>query len=467
MAEDRPNVLFIIVDDLRPDLGCYGVTEASTPHIDQLAETSLLFQRAYCQQAVCMASRFSLLTGLRPDERKIYTNRDVRENLQDIDFLPGHFRKHNYHTAGIGKIAHNSWEDPRCWSEPHRMPPNAPWEYRTRAGRELVEQIRSRATEAGQPDPFKNIPEKIRRGMPWEILDLPDSETGDRQIADLTIEELARAGKSEQPFFIAAGFLRPHLPFVAPRSYWDRFDPASLPSPSHKTFPQGAPPPANSGSGELLHQYRGLPPKLPLAPESAKQLVHGYYACVSFIDEQIGRILAGLEANGLDQNTIVVLTSDHGFQLGDHGMWGKATNFELSTRVPLLLRNPGMKSTGKVTTSIVELLDLYPTLCDLAAIPQPDHLQGKSFAPLLDDPESDTGGTAMSQYSRRGLTGYSIRTDKYRYTEWIDRESGTTEYRELYDHRQNSQETRNALNDPDLSGELEKLADTLQKKRSP
>ncbi len=446
-AASPPNVLFIIVDDLRPEMGCYGRPVVLTPHIDRFAKDALLFERAYCQEAICMSSRASLLSGLRPDERNIWTNRDVRPALQDIALLPQHFREHGYHTVGIGKIAHNSWEDPRCWTDPHQMPENAGFEYRTRAGRALVDQLQKEAAAAGKPDPFEKIPEKIRRGMPFESLDVSDSELGDGQIADEALATLDRV--KDGPFFLAVGFRRPHLPFVAPQSYWDRYDAAALPGPESPDFPEGLPAPAKSGSGELLSQYRGLPKKLPLGDALERQLRHGYAACVSYVDAQIGRVLKGLAERGLAEDTIVVLTSDHGFQLGDHGMWGKATNFELATRVPLIIRTPGQTTGGKRTGSLVELVGLYPTLCDLAGLPKPGHLQGTSFATLLGDPELPLRKTAVSQFPRSGFMGYSLRTAQFRYTEWRSIDDATVTASELYDHRTDTLESRNVADLPE------------------
>ncbi|MCB1228363.1 MAG: sulfatase [Verrucomicrobiales bacterium] len=456
-----PNVLFLIVDDLRPEMGCYGSQIAQTPSIDRLAKGALVFERAYCQEAICMASRFSLLSGLRPDERKIWTNRDVRPALQDIALLPQHFREHGYHTLAMGKIAHNSWEDPRCWSEPHQMPANAEFEYRTRAGRAMVEQLLKQAAAAGKPDPFRNIPEKIRRGMPFESLDVADDALGDGQIADAALEMLDRV--RDRPFFLALGFLRPHLPFVAPQRHWDKFSPADLPLSESPDFPEGAPAIANSRSGELLAQYRGLPKKLPLSDETATQLRHGYLACVSYVDTQIGRVLQGLEDMGLAGNTIVVLTSDHGFQLGDHGMWGKATNFELAAHVPLLIRAPGQTTAGQHTQELVELVGLYPTLCDLAGLEKPAHLQGTSFASVLKQPDRELRQTAVSQFPRGEVMGYSLRTAHHRYTEWRSMKDGQVSARELYDYEADPLETRNLANQPEMAESVRNHAALLKK----
>ncbi len=461
----RPNVLFIIVDDLRPELGCYGANIIHTPNIDALAEQSLVFDRAYCQEAVCMASRNSMLTGLRPDARKIWTNRDVREDLNDIDFFPGHFRKNGYHSIGIGKIAHNSWEDPRCWSEPHLKPENIAYEYRTHAGRKIVEQMQRDAKAAGQPDPFLNVIEKIRRGMPWEMLDVEDSELGDGQIADLALKALDRNSDRDSPLFLAVGFLRPHLPFVAPKKYWDLYEADQLPQATIDFFPEGAPEAADNRSRELLTQYRGLPKNLPLDEATKQKLVHGYYASVSYIDAQIGRVLKGLRDAGMEDNTIVILTSDHGFHLGDQSMWGKATNFELSTRVPLLIKAPGMTTAGRRTHSQVELVDLYPTLCELAGLPKPQHLQGTSIAKLISSPELELREVATSQYPRSGAMGHSVRSKDFRYTEWRKLEGGELIHRALYDLREHALEQVNVVEEKEFADVATRLTELLDQGR--
>ncbi len=466
-AANPPNVLFIIVDDLRPELGCYGVDAIQTPHLDALAKEALVFDRAYCQEAICMSSRNSMLSGFRPDERRIWSNRDVRKELQDIDFFPAHFRKNGYHSIGIGKIAHNSWEDPRCWSEEHLVPENIAHEYRTRAGRKIVEQMQQEAKAAGQPDPFRNIPEKIRRGMAWESLDVDDSDLGDGQIADLAIAAIERTRDRNEPLFLAVGFLRPHLPFVAPKKYWDLYDPKDIPPPIMAAFPEGAPREDNNGSGELLRQYRGLPKKTPLDEELAQKLVHGYLASVSYIDAQIGRVLKRLRDAGMEDDTLVIVTSDHGFLLGDQAMWGKATNFELATRVPLIIKTPGMTAAGQRCASLVELVDLYPTLCDLAGLPKPQHLQGNSFANLLDDPALDEQKFVLSQFPRGDAMGRSVRTKDFRYTEWRKKADDALIHRALYDLREGTVETRNVADDPSFRETVAELSSLLKRETKP
>ena len=445
-AGDRPNVLFIMVDDLRPELGCYGNGHVLSPQIDRLAARGLVFERAYCQQSHCISSRFSLLSGCRPDTAGIWTNRDVRAELADKVFLPRHFKNHGYYTVGMGKIAHGGLEDEASWSEPHWMPANYPYEYRTRAGRALVEAIQREAAEAGKPDPFRDVPEIIRRGLPFESLDVEDNALGDGQLADQAIAALNRI--KDRPFFLGVGFLRPHLPFVAPTKYWDLYDPTTLPLCETTSGHDGAPSLSTNDSRELRTQYRQVPPKEPIPEEMARRLTHGYLACISYVDAQIGRVLDALDRLKLSGRTVVVLAGDHGFHLGDLGIWGKATNFEAATRSTLIIHAPSMKASGLRSSSLVEFVGLYPTLCDLAGLPKPDHLQGASFARLLDEPGLALFPAAFSQYPRGESMGRSIRTDRYRFTEWRHRETGEVMARELYNHRDNPEETQNLARRP-------------------
>ena len=453
----KPNILFIAVDDLRPELGCYGRTQIISPNIDRLASNSLVFERAYCQQAICMASRASLLSGHRPDTGNIWTNRNVRNLLPETVFLPQHFKNNGYHTFGIGKIYHNGHEDPLSWSEPHWLPDSYEYAYRTKAGRTLVERVRQEALSDGRPDPFKKIPENIRRGMPYESLDVSDNELADGEMTDYAIRVLRRI--KDKPFFLGVGFLRPHLPFVAPKKYWDLYDPERIQLADNPFAPDGVPQIAMHNSGELRRQYQGVPKSGPIGDDLARRLIHGYYACVSYIDAQIGRLMNELDRLGLRDNTVVVLWGDHGWHLGDHGLWCKHTNFETATRSPLIMSTPGMKAQGKKTSSLVEFVGIYPTLCELAGLPLPSHLEGTSFAKLLDDPQLELRKAAFSQYPRgEGSMGYSMRTDRYRYTEWRDRKTGQLRARELYDHLKDPEENVNVVNQPEYSQITKELA---------
>ena len=371
-ADDvRPNILFIAVDDLRPAIGSYGDPFAVTPHMDKLAQRSLQFNRAYCQVAVCNPSRASLMTGMRPDKLGVWTLPiHFREAKPDVVTMPQWFRKFGYTAVSHGKIYHNPFPDPQSWSEPIRKLPELPSPY-PEGTAEMVDAAKEQL-------PKKDWRKKNLRRPSTAAPELADAELGDGAQTDMAIEDLKRLGKQDQPFFLAMGYIRPHLAFVAPKKYWDMHDPAALPILPEQQVNPDTPSYALHNNSELSHYVDLIDIPKPrdgrtLSPEKAKQLVHGYYACVSYVDAQIGRLLAALEEEGLANNTIVILWSDHGWKLGEYRSWGKMTNYEIDARVPLMISAPGMKTeslptAGKQTDQLVELLDLFPTLCDLAKI---------------------------------------------------------------------------------------------------
>jgi iduronate 2-sulfatase len=437
-AGARPNVLMIAVDDLRPELGCYGNARVKSPNIDALASRGMLFERAYCQQAVCGPTRASLLSGCRPDSTRVHDNlTDFRAALPDIATLPGHFKANGYRAISLSKVFHNGFEDaPRSWSE-------APWypeapHYATTENREMTKRLlaeaKAKAKKAGKPA------EKVKvKGPAFECADLPDNAYSDGETADKAIELLGQL--KGQPFFLAVGFYKPHLAFVAPKKYWDLYDRAALRLAVNPSPPEGCPAIAATDWSELRH-YQGIPKEGPLPDDLALTLVHGYLACVSFTDAQIGRVLAELKRQGIEENTIVVLWGDHGWKLGEHGMWCKHTNFELDCHAPLLVAAPGRGIPGARSRALVEFVDIYPTLCDLAGLSKPAHLEGLSFAPLLDQPDRNWKTAAFSQYPRNEAMGYSVRSDSFRYTEWRA-PSGQIVATELYDHRSDHAENSN------------------------
>ncbi|MFB9296260.1 sulfatase [Persicitalea jodogahamensis] len=447
----RPNVLFIAVDDLRPELGCYGDGLVKSPNIDRLAASGLLFERAYCQQAVCSPSRTSLLTGLRPDSTRVYDlTTHFRTTVPDVVTLPQHFKNNGYVTAWWGKLYHANLTDPISWTlQGEQMEPKSNWRaYATEASK----QIAARHDGAGPA---------------FERAELPDNAYPDGKIAEKAIETL-RAIRDKpnaaRPFFLAVGFYKPHLPFNAPKKYWDLYQRSDFKLPTRQTPPDDAPALASTGWGEL-RSYAGIPAQGPLPDEQAQELIHGYHACVSYTDAQIGKVLDELKRLGLEDNTIVVLWGDHGWKLGDYGQWCKHTNFEIDTRVPLMVRVPGMKTAGQKTRALVEMVDLYPFLCDAANLPKPAHLQGDSFAPLLAKPGLAWKESALSQYPRGNDTmGYSLRTDRYRFTKWV-KSDGTVVAAELYDLKKDPNSTANVAQKNAYRTLLPKLEAQLAKKR--
>lgn len=451
---NRPNVLFIAVDDLRPELGCYGQTHIKSPNIDRLARSGVLFRRAYCQQAVCGATRTSLLTGLRPDSTGIYGNRiHFRDRVADVVTLPEHFKNQGYHVVGMGKIYHQ--DDPPSWSEPWTGFPALVW--RRPENEALIERKKADARRRG----LEGYPlSRATRGPPTEWANVPDNAYPEGAVADLAVQTLRRI--KDRSFFLAVGFVRPHLPFNCPKRYWDLYDRREIGLPGNGSPPKGAPKLALTSWGEL-RSYDGVPKKGPVTEKMAIDLIHGYYACVSYTDAQVGRVIDELERLGLRENTIVVLWGDHGWKLGEYGAWCKHTNFELDTRVPMILSAPGMKAAGRSSDALVELIDIYPTLSDLAGLPLPGHVEGTSFAPLLDDADRPWKEAAFSQYPRGKVMGYSLRTDRYRLTRWVEGDDPEAVVAvELYDHRSDPGENVNVAEDPANVGLVEELTERLR-----
>ncbi|MEM1444321.1 MAG: sulfatase-like hydrolase/transferase, partial [Verrucomicrobiota bacterium] len=436
-ATDRPNVLFIAVDDLRPELGCYGSTEAITPHIDRLAAEGIRFDSAHCQVAVCNPSRVSVLTGLRPDTSKVWTL-DVRfrDTVPGALTLPRHFKDHGYTTLGFGKIFHNPWPDNESWSKPHSWPKSRLWSEEAKAD---LAAFKKTLREKGVAPP------KIERlrATATEAVAIEDSAHIDGAIAEQALAAMRTLATKEEPFFLAAGFVRPHLPFVVPTKYWDLYDRDALTLANETSIPQNAPRFAMNTMYELRDYFDYLETPDPLSgsltESQQRELKHGYLASVSFIDAQVGRLLDQLEDLGLTENTVVVLWSDHGFKLGEHNSWCKQTNHEIDTRVPLLISAPGFRGNGSAHTTPVELLDIFPTLCDLTGLPIPEAVEGVSLRQALDKPSRIVKKAAVSQFLRRHenreVMGYAIRDNRWRYIEWIDLENEVMIAQELYDHQ--------------------------------
>lgn len=426
--QSRPNVLFIATDDLRTGVGCYGDPIAKTPNIDSLAARGVKFERAYIQQALCNPSRSSIMTGLRPDSLKVWDlNVHFRETVPDVITLPQYFRQNGYFTQNIGKIYHN-WRtkiqgDPESWSVPAFM------------------HFANHASDVPQID-GGTASENLSLVRGTERRDVPDEAYFDGRVAAASIEALSMLSRESQPFFLAVGFWKPHLPFNPPKRYWDLYREDDIPEISNPNPRAGVP----SLAGHEAHE--GMADTIQ-DPKAHRVLRHGYYAATSFVDAQIGKVLDALDKLGLADNTIVVLWSDHGFHLGEHGLWGKTSNYELDARVPLIIAGHGY-ARGASSKALVELLDLYPTLVDLCGLPQRTELQGQSLKPILVDPAQNVKAAAFTQHQRPAygrtpgeVMGYSMRTDRYRYTEWRDWKSGSVLGLELYDHQIDGTESVN------------------------
>lgn len=456
-AADKPNVLLICVDDLKPVIGCYGDKLVKTPHLDRLASRGVRFDRAYCNQAVCSPSRNALLTGVRPSTLGIYDlGTNFRAVAPDAITLPQHFLAQGYRTEALGKIfhvGHGNQEDARSWSVPH-------WQAKSIAYH-LPE---SKAPEGLTREEalFANkSPNNLPRGAAYEAADVGDEDYPDGKIAAEAIRRLQAAKERDEPFFLAVGFLKPHLPFCAPKKYWDLYDRQQFSLADRRTPPDGAPEYAPQFGGEL-RQYKGIPEKGPLDDDLQRTLIHGYYAATSYMDAQLGRVLDELDRLELSKNTIVVLWGDHGWHLGDHGMWCKHTNYEQAARIPLLIAAPQVAKPGAATTSPVETVDIYPTLCELAGMPLPKGpltLEGQSLAPLLKDPTSAGKDHILHVYPRGERIGRAVRTARYRLVEWKkpDAAVDTAEF-ELYDYQTDPAETKNlAKSEPQVVQELQAL----------
>ncbi len=459
----QPNVIFIVADDFRAELASYG-SPAITPNLDRLAKRTLQFDRAYAQQAVCNPSRSSFLTGRRPDTLRIWNNSvHFRELNPDVMTLPLWFKQHGYDTRCVGKIFHN-WHtkvhgDPQSWSTPEFLHYANHGEDDAQVKGELPPNLAKAVTGFGY----------AKNGI-CECRDVPDEAYYDGRVAAEAVRVLGEMKKKDAPFFLAVGFWKPHAPFNAPKKYWDLYDRAKLP-PLDARRPEGAPDIAFHNSSEVL----GPPDKRAmLTPEAAAEMRHGYFANISYMDAQLGKVLDALDASGVADRTIVTFVADHGYHIGEHTLWGKTSNFELDARVPFFIGAPAMKGAGKRTASPTELLDLFPTLTALCGLPKPDGLEGTNLGPLLDDPSLALKPAAFTQHPRPAyydrepskqpaVMGVSVRTARVRYTEWRDWKTGEPVERELYDTASDPNEMKNAADSPALAEAQAEAAALLRK----
>lgn len=452
-----PNVLFLAVDDLRPELNCFGQSHIHSPNIDRLAAGGTLFERTYCQVPVCGASRASLLSGIRPSASRFvnyYTR--LEEDFPGLPSLPEYFKANGYTTLSRGKIFHHSNDQLDAWSEapwsPQNRNPSYGWfDYLDSTSLAVIE---------ANPEFRPGEPSSKVRGPAFESPAVEDTAYKDGKLAMKAVEDLRRFAETGEPFFLAVGFWKPHLPFNAPKRYWDLYDPETLPMAPNPFRPEGAPDAAIHNSGELRN-YGLIPSTGPVSRDTARLLTHGYYACVSYTDAQIGKLLDALDELGLSENTIVVLWGDHGWNLENHSMWCKHANFETSMRAPLILRAPGFEGQQK-TRALTEFLDIYPTLVDLAGLPRPEHLQGQSLRPLLEQPDQAFKDAIYSRFHR----GESIKTDRFVYSEWVDPETKKVYARMLYDHEKDPLENVNVAEDEAYSETVRDLSQRLAAMRA-
>lgn len=467
-APSRPNILFVSIDDLRPALGAYGDSIALTPHIDQLAAEGMTFRQTFCQAAVCAPSRASLMTGVRPDSTRVWHLGDkFREINPDAVTMPQHFARHGYHTVNLGKIFHNYMPDSVSWHEPDLRPARYLREdWLGRDGETFYISEAVAASQAIKRDSLLKL-KPIRyadgwnTGPAWEAADVHDSMYYDGAQNVLTKKTLSRLAQMDKPFFMGLGYFRPHLPFVAPKKYWDLYDPNAIPLPQNPHIPENAPLHSMNSMYELRHydgfQHIGHPTSnYRMGEDTIRTLRQGYYASVSYVDALLGDLIAHMKTLGIYENTIIIVWGDHGWKLGDHNSWGKMTNYNIDLRVPMIIRYPNQENRGAQTLAMTELVDMFPSLCELAGIEVPDYLQGSSFVPLCEEPDRPWKPAAFSQFHRRPKVsadgqrymGYSINTPEYHYIEWYRWTAKTGsrgEYvsSELYDTAEDPYETVN------------------------
>ena len=486
VKDKKHNVLFISIDDLRPALGVYGDSIVHSPHIDKIASEGCTFMETFCQSAVCAPSRASLMTGLRPDSTRVWHLGDkFREINPATVTMPQHFAKHGYHTVNLGKIFHNYMPDSISWHEPDLRP-----------ARYLKPDWLGRDGETFYISPEVNASQKVKRdsllklrpvryadgwntGPAWEAADVHDTMYFDGAQNKLVEKTLTRLAKSDKPFYMGLGYFRPHLPFTVPKKYWDMYDPDNMPLAANPNIPEGAPLHTMNSMYELRH-YDGFghishpTGAYQMSEDTVRTLRHGYYASVSYVDKLIGDLVTHMKALNIYDNTIIVIWGDHGWKLGDHNSWGKMTNYNIDLKVPLIIRYPEQSKRGIKTSGITELVDLFPTLCDLAEIDIPDYMQGQSLVPLMNKPEQKWKSAAFSQFHRRPKVsadgqrymGYSMNTEKYHYIEWYrwDHKAGIRgEYKgaELYDRLNDPYEYKNIANNDELNSIQSELSEQL------
>ena len=460
IVNKKPNVLFIAIDDLRPELACYGASHIQSPNIDMLASQGVLFSSAYTQQAVCGPSRNTLLTGLRPDELGITDlSTFFRTKAPNVITLSQYFMQNGYQAEGMGKIyhtGHGNSNDTLSWSNKHFTSNSIINKRQHIQSGDTTDLHTSKPKINGKRIPFLKVNEGSKNVL------------NDELVVAHALERLEAL--KDTTFFMAVGIAKPHLPFVAPEKYWNMYDPNSIIIPS-KEKPNDHPKYSFSNWGEL-RKYHGIPANGNLSDEQAINLIHGYRACVSYSDALVGKLITKLKQLNLYENTIIVIWGDHGYKLGDYGDWCKHTNYEIDTRIPLIIKNANATEKGGFTTNtLVETVDVYPTLCALAGLETPKHVQGTSFAEVLSNPEFDWDDVAISQYPRNStingkkvkLMGYAMRTKNYRFIKWININTKETIDFELYNHSNGEFEMKNLAKDANYKVLVDSLNEKFEK----
>ena len=458
--QPRTSVLFITVDDLRPQLGCYGDRFAKTPNIDRLASRGVVFERAYCQMALCSPSRTSFLTGLRPDTTKVYDlTTHFRTALPGAITLPQLFKNNGYYSHGIYKVFHlagtaptvGNMDDPISWSDAQELPKTGVYGPEGQALLEADMEAYRRDRAAGIIRPV--------RSLAMEAPEVPDESLSDGEVARRAISFLQN--HVNEPFFLGVGLYKPHLPFVAPKKYWDMYKPEELRLPDNRSTPRGAPPYSVVDTAELRN-FTDIPKEGPITEELGKRLLHGYLASISYIDAQIGLVLDELDRLKLADHTVVVLLGDNGYQIGEHGMWArKHTNFETSARVPLIIAPPRFDR-GFKSRTVVELLDVYPTVASLCGLKPPSNLEGEDLRRALNQPDPNWRRAAYTQYPRGKFMGRSVTDGRFRYTEWAA-PGQAPDAVELYDHSNDPQENFSVAAEPKYAPEAARMKKLLHR----
>ena len=483
---DKPNILFVSIDDLRPTLGAYGDAVVVSPNLDRFAKEGMTFRQTFCQAAVCAPSRASLMTGIRPDSTRVWHLGDkFREINPETVTMPQYFSKFGYHTVNIGKIFHNYMPDSISWDEPDLRPSQfVKPEWVGRDGETFYISEEVNKSQAIKRDSLLRL-RPIRyadgwnTGPAWEDADVHDSLYYDGAQTELAKRTLTRLAKNDQPFYMGLGFFRPHLPFAVPKKYWDLYNRDEIPLAPNPEIPEGAPLHSMNSMYELRHYdgfgHIGHPTSdYRMSEDTVRILRHGYYASVSYVDALFGELVSHLKELGIYENTIIIVWGDHGWKLGDHNSWGKMTNYNIDLKVPMIIRYPDQKNRGVQTFAFTELVDMFPSLCELAGIEVPDYMQGTSFVPLLENPELPWKTAAFSQFHRRPnvsadgkrYMGYSINTKEFHYIEWYrwDHKTGTRgEYTtaELYDRQNDPFEKENIAENEDFKKVVEGLSKQL------